>query len=206
MQPKAVVFDIGNVLLEWHPEPFFDRVIGPERRKALFAAVDLYTMNDAVDLGGHFQDTVYALADQHPDWRDEICMWHDRWIEMAAPGIPHSARLLKALKTKGVPVFSLTNFGIQSLELARRHYPILSEFDREYVSGHLQVIKPDPSFYEMLERDCGVAPEALIFTDDRPENIDAAVARGWQVHLFEGPQGWADRLVETGLLTPEESA
>jgi 2-haloacid dehalogenase len=206
MQPQAVVFDIGNVLLEWHPEPFFDRAIGPERRKALFAEVDLYTMNDAVDLGGHFQDTVYALADQHPDWGDEIRMWHDRWIEMAAPGIPHSARLLKALKAKDVPVFSLTNFGIQSLELARRHYPILAEFDREYVSGHLQVIKPDPSFYEILERDCGIAPDALIFTDDRPDNIDIAAARGWQVHLFEGPQGWADRLVKTGLLTSQEAA
>lgn len=206
MQPQAVVFDIGNVLLEWHPEPFFDRVIGPEQRKALFAEVDLYTMNDAVDLGGHFQDTVYALADQHPDWRDEIRLWHDRWIEMAAPGIPHSARLLKALKAKGVPVFSLTNFGIQSLELAQQHYPVLNEFDREYVSGHLEVIKPDPTFYEILERDSGVAPEALIFTDDRPENIDVAAARGWQTHLFEGPQGWADRLVQTGLLHPKEAA
>ena len=205
MQPQAVVFDIGNVLLEWQPELFFDRVIGPERRKALFAAVELHAMNDAVDLGGHFQNTVYALADQYPEWRDDIRMWHDRWIEMAAPAIAHSVRLLRALKTKDVPVFSLTNFGIQSLELARRHYPFLQEFDREYVSGHLQVIKPDPAIYEILERDCGVAADGLIFTDDRPENIDAAAARGWQVHLFEGPQGWANRLVEAGLLNPDEA-
>jgi len=39
MTVEAVVFDIGNVLLEWHPEHYFDRTIGPERRKAMFAAV-----------------------------------------------------------------------------------------------------------------------------------------------------------------------
>ncbi len=206
MQPKAVVFDIGNVLLEWHPERFYDRMIGPERRKEMFGAVDLEGMNESVDLGAHFSDTVYAMADQHPEWRDEIRLWHDRWIEMASPGIPHSARLMQALQAKGVPVFSLTNFGIQSFDIAATHYPFMQDFDRQYISGHLQVIKPDPKIYQILEADCGIAPEALLFTDDRPENIDTAADRGWQVHLFEGPQGWANRLVETGLLTSEEAA
>ena len=206
MQPQAVVFDIGNVLLEWHPERFYDRVIGPERRKAMFEAVDLNGMNDSVDLGAHFTETVYALADQHPDWHDEIRLWHDRWIEMASPVIPHSTRLMRALRAKSIPVFSLTNFGIQSFEHAATHYPFMREFDRQYISGHLQVMKPDPRIYEVLETDCGLAPEALIFTDDRPDNIDMAASRGWQVHMFEGPQGWANRLVETGLLTEGEAA
>jgi 2-haloacid dehalogenase len=42
-----------------------------------------------------------------------------------------------------------------------------------------------------------------LFTDDRAENISAAQARGWQTHLFDGPQGLARRLVDAGLLTPE---
>ena len=42
MQPEAVIFDIGNVLTRWQPEAFYDRVIGKERRLALFAAVDLH--------------------------------------------------------------------------------------------------------------------------------------------------------------------
>jgi len=204
--PQAVVFDIGNVLLEWHPERFFDRVIGAERRHALFDAVDLHGMNDAIDLGGHFSETVYALADRHPAWRAEIRMWHDRWIEMASPAIPHSVRLMRALQARGVPVFSLTNFGIQSFDFAATHYPFMQEFDRQYISGHLQTVKPDPKIYEILEKDSGIAPETLIFTDDRQDNIDMAASRGWQVHLFENPQGWADRLVKAGLLNSDEAA
>ncbi|MFT5799153.1 MAG: 2-haloacid dehalogenase, partial [Candidatus Azotimanducaceae bacterium] len=40
MTIKAVVFDIGNVLIGWQPETFFDSVIGKDRRQAFFAAVD----------------------------------------------------------------------------------------------------------------------------------------------------------------------
>ncbi|WP_299147190.1 HAD family phosphatase [uncultured Tateyamaria sp.] len=206
MTIKAVVFDIGNVLIEWNPERFYDRVIGEDRRRAMFAAVDLHAMNDKVDLGHHFTDTIYATAEQYPDWRAEIRMWHDRWIEIAAPMIDHSVRLMAALQAKGIPVFSLTNFGIQSYDHAATHYPFLRQFDRNFISGHMQVIKPDPTIYEMLEATSGLSGDALIFADDRADNVAAADARGWHTHLFEGPQGWADRLVSEGLLSQAEAA
>lgn len=199
----AVVFDIGNVLIEWQPERFYDRVIGEARRRAMFASIDLHGINDVVDRGGNFRDTIYAAADANPDWRDEVIMWHDRWIEMAAPAIDHSVRLLRALRAAGMPVFALTNFGIQTFEVAEPVYPFLGEFDRRYISGHMGVIKPEAEIYRMVEDDCGVAPGGLLFTDDRGDNIDVAAARGWQTHLFDGPQGWADRLVADGLLSRE---
>jgi 2-haloacid dehalogenase len=200
---QAVVFDIGNVLIEWQPERFYDRVIGAERRRAMFAAIDLHGINDVIDRGGNFRETIYAAAETHPDWRDEVRMWHDRWIEMAAPAIDHSVRLLRALRAAQTPVFALTNFGIQTFEVAEPVYPFLREFDRRYISGHMGVIKPEARIYEMVEADCGVPPEDLLFADDRIDNINIAAARGWQVHHFDGPQGWADRLVAEGLLTKE---
>ncbi len=202
----AVVFDIGNVLLGWFPEQFYDGIIGESQRKKLFAEVDLDGMNERVDLGDDFEQTVYAKADEHPEWRNEIRLWHDRWIEMAQPAIEHSAKLLRALRTRGVPVFALSNFGTDSFEIAKSVYPVLAEFDRAYISGHMGVIKPDPEIYERLENDCGVAPQRLLFADDRLNNIEAALARGWQAHLFTKPQGFADRLVAEGLLSKAEAS
>jgi 2-haloacid dehalogenase len=202
---QAVVFDIGNVLIEWQPERFFDSVIGEQRRRAMFAAIDLHGINDEVDRGGNFHDTIMAAAKANPDWHDEVMMWHDRWIEMAAPAIDHSVRLLRALRGSGVPVFALTNFGIQTFEVAEPVYPFLGEFDRRYISGHMGVIKPDAEIYARVEADCGVPPASLLFADDRIDNINVAAARGWQTHLFEGPQGWADRLVAEGLLGMEDA-
>ncbi|MCL7409550.1 HAD-IA family hydrolase [Marivivens donghaensis] len=202
---EAVVFDIGNVLIEWNPERVYDRVIGVERRKAMFEAVDLHGMNDQVDRGQNWYDAVSECAAQNPEWHDEIMMWHERWLEMASPAIDHSVRLLRALRSKGVPVFALSNFGIQTFEIGEREYPFLEEFDRRYISGHMGEVKPEPEIYRMLEDDCGVAPTALLFADDRADNIAAAAARGWNTHLFTDPQGFADRLVAEGLLSEEDA-
>ena len=205
MQPEAVIFDIGNVLTCWQPEAFYDRVIGVDRRRALFAAVDLHGMNLRVDAGALFRETIYEAADLHPDWAVEIRMWYDRWIELASPRIEGSIALLRALRRNGVRVFSLTNFGSYAYEEARDKLDFLGEFDREYVSGRMGVVKPDPRIYQMVEVDCGIAPDRLLFTDDKAENITAAARRGWRTHQFESWQGWAARLVAEGLLSEEEA-
>ncbi|WP_149140413.1 HAD family hydrolase [Gemmobacter caeruleus] len=205
MTTEAVIFDIGNVLIEWNPERFYDWQIGRADREALFAEVDLHRMNDIIDAGGPFRETIYEWADCHPDWRDEIRMWHDHWIEMASPRIDGSVALLRALRLKGVPVFALTNFGIDSFAYAQTQYDFLTEFDRAFVSGHMGVTKPAPRIFEMVEADCGIAPGRLLFVDDRPDNIAAAEARGWACHRFDGWQGWARRLVAEGLLTETEA-
>ena len=67
MRPEAVVFDIGNVLIEWQPERFYDAQIGPERRAEMFGAVDLHAMNDRVDIGNPFRETIYETAAAHPE-------------------------------------------------------------------------------------------------------------------------------------------
>ncbi len=205
-RPQAVIFDIGNVLIEWQPENYYDRTYGVVRRKRLFAEVDLHAMNLAVDAGAGFRSTVYECAERHPEWAGEIRDWHDNWIRLAAPLIPHSIRLLRALRAKRVPVFALTNFGDGTFAYAQTEYRVLTEFDREYVSGRMKVIKPDPEIYRMVEADCTIAPGRLLFVDDKAENVAAASARGWQTHQFVTPGGWAGALIAAGLLTEAEAA
>jgi len=206
MPIDAVVFDIGNVLVEWHPARPFDRVMGQARREALFARVDFAAMNERSDLGEDLGDLIAELVAQHPEDRDDILLWQKLWLEMLAPDLPRSARLLRVLRTRGMPVFALSNFGVPTLVLADQRYPVLTEFDTRFISGELRLAKPDPAIYAHVEAETGVAPERLLFIDDRPENIAAAQARGWQGHLFETEAGLANRLVAEGLLSAEDAA
>lgn len=197
----AVVFDIGNVLIEWQPERFYDQVIGETARRKMFAAIDLHMMNEVVDLGAPLHDTVYSHAQKHPEHAEDIRLWSDRWIEMASPAIDWSVSLMANLQSNDVPVLALSNFGTDTFAQAQAVYPFLHDFDQLYVSGHLGHVKPYPEIYATLENDSGIAPESLLFVDDRPENIEAAKQRGWQGHIFTEPKGWAERLVVEGLLT-----
>lgn len=205
MTVDAVVYDIGNVLIEWQPERFYDAEIGQTRRMAMFEEIDLHGMNDRIDRGHPWIEEVRAAADRYSNWAAEIMMWHDRWLEMAQPVIPRSLRCLRALRAKGVPVFALSNFGVETFAFAETQYPFLKEFDRRYISGHLRIAKPDDEIYAHVEAESGVAAGSLLFADDRQENLDAASARGWKTHLFEGPDSWAARLVREGLLTDQEA-
>jgi 2-haloacid dehalogenase len=200
----AVVLDIGNVMLGWDPEGFYDRRIGAERRERMFAEVPLKEMNLRIDLGAPFLKTVSKVAEAYPAWHDEIMLWHDEWLGMTAADRPRSVELMRSIRSKGVPVWALSNFGIETLALADAEYPFLTEFDRRIVSGELGVAKPEPEIYEAVEAQ-GVEPERLLYTDDNPANVAAAAERGWHTHLFDGAEGWAARLVAEGLLTEAEA-
>lgn len=200
LQPQAVIFDIGNVLIEWNPERFYDGRIGLERRVAFMDQVPIHAANLAIDAGAKFRQTLVDLAEAYPAWAQEIMWWHDDWRLMVDPVIPQSVAMLRALRARGVPVFALTNFGAETFDYALTLFDFLNEFDRAYVSGKLGLIKPDPALYAHVEADCGIAPDRLLFVDDRPENIVAGARRGWRVHQFESPQGFAARLLAEGLL------
>ncbi|MCB6179368.1 HAD-IA family hydrolase [Rhodobacter sp. Har01] len=206
MTPLAVVYDIGNVLLGWDPEAMYDARIGPEARRRFFAEVPIHAANVAMDAGAPFEATLNALARAYPAWQREILWWRDDWVATLGPVIQPSVTLLRALRSRGVPVFALTNFGAETFQIARAAYPFLDEFDRAWVSGRMGVIKPDPAIYAAVEADCGLPPDRLLFTDDKAANIDAAAARGWRAHLFDSPEGWAARLVAEGLLSETEAA
>lgn len=204
MSIEAVVFDVGNVLIEWQPERYYDARIGADRRKAMFSEVDLHLMNDRVDRGADFTETVYSWAEAHPSWRDEIRLWHDDWHKLASPAISECQSIARKLQAKSVPTFILSNIGVKTWDIACELYPVLHSFERAYVSGHMQMAKPDDEIYAAVEADCGISPDRLLFADDRADNIATAKRRGWQTHLFTDTKGWEGRLRSEGLLTPED--
>ncbi|PWR02211.1 haloacid dehalogenase [Meridianimarinicoccus roseus] len=199
MTVRAVVFDIGNVLIRWDPARFYDARIGPEARAALFARVDLDGMNLSVDAGADLHDAVEALAAANPGDAALIRMWRDNWLDFVVGPIRGSVALLRRLRAAGIPVHALTNFGHAPLALADAAYPFLREFDRRFVSAELRLCKPDPAIYAAVEAVVDAPPEGLFFIDDKPENIAAAAARGWQTHLFTEPEPLVSALAAAGV-------
>ena len=137
--------------------------------------------------------------------RDANYVYEGQKLRVSGDASGDVSAAVAELRAKGIPVFALTNFGDTTFEIALKAYPFLQDFDRAFVSARMRLIKPDPAIYAAVEQATGIAPDRLLFTDDRPENIDAAAARGWGTHLFTGWQGWAARLVDEGLLTAKEA-
>ena len=204
MTVEVVVFDIGNVLIEWQPETFFTRRVGKPRSDAFFATVPIHDIHQSVDDGAAF-DVILAAAKTYPEFEPELRIWHDQWEDLTANVISHSVRLMAALQSRSIPVWALTNFGVEPFERSCVAHPFLNDFDGAVVSGQVKLSKPNPAIYQVMEGRLGVPPASILFVDDRMENIHAAVARGWKTHHFNGADTWAQTLVDYGLLTKEEA-
>jgi HAD superfamily hydrolase (TIGR01549 family) len=68
--------------------------------------------------------------------------------------------------------------------LLRRRFGIEDAFEAWLVSGDVGLRKPDPRIYELLARRLGADGSEIIFVDDRLQNLDAAVKRGWTTVSF----------------------
>ena len=137
---------------------------------------------------------------QFPDHAHLVDAYATRFNETITRPISGTHALVRRLHAAGVPLYALTNFGAEFFAGFRPHEPIFELFEDIVVSGEERVAKPDPAIYAIAERRFGHAPHSLFFTDDNPANVAAARARGWQAHLFEGPEGLEDELVRLGLL------
>lgn len=198
--PAWVVFDIGRVLVEWSPERVFaDALPDAMAREAFFRRTGLEATNLEADRSGDLEGKIAALARAHPSDAALIGLWWSRWTDMCHAPIPETGAFLRRLRNGGVPVCALSNFADDTFEIARRLYPVLTEFDAEVISGREGVIKPDERIYALAEARTGVHGEELFFIDDSPKNIAAAAARGWRTHLFQGWSGLSAILPEMGL-------
>jgi HAD superfamily hydrolase (TIGR01509 family) len=95
-------------------------------------------------------------------------------------------------------IFSNTND--LAVDHIRRRFPFFSDFDGYVLSYEHGAMKPSARLYEIVERASGRRGEELIYIDDRPENVEAGLARGWKGILHESPEATRAALQKFGLL------
>ena len=71
----------------------------------------------------------------------------------------------------------------------RRNYDVFDCFTHHILSYEVGALKPDPKIFEAAIEATGHSREAVLFIDDREENILAGRALGMQVHQFSSCSG-----------------
>lgn len=202
MTPAAVVFDVGNVLFPWKPRLLYERLIDDDR------ALDAF-LRDVVtedwhfqhDLGRPFAETSAELIARFPEHRALIEIWGPRFADSIGAAFPVMAEIVVALDSASVPMFAITNFsGEFWIPFREREAAIFDRFRDIIVSGDERLVKPDPAIYALAIERFGMAPETLLFVDDRAENVAGAVAAGMHGHHFLGAEAFRTHLLTVGLL------
>jgi 2-haloacid dehalogenase len=198
---KAVVFDLGGVLIDWDPRYLYRKLLADEAAVEEFlATVCTPEWNAELDRGRPFAEGVAELVERHPVHAAAIAAYHERWPEMLGGDIPGTVELLAELRAAGVPLFALTNWSAETIGFARARFEFLGWFDGVVVSGEERLVKPDPRLFRRLLDRFGLAAEATLFVDDAPANVAAARRLGLDAVHFTGPGQLRRDLTGRGLL------
>lgn len=187
---KAIIFDLGNVLIDWNPlhvftDTYFDSL---EKRDFFMNHICTMDWNEQQDEGRSIVEATMELLEKFPDWEQPIRDYYGRWTEMLGGPIAESVEIFRQIKESGnYKTYALTNWQAGLFEIALVRYNFLYWFDGRVVSGEEKMRKPAPAFYQLLLNRYNLKAEEALFIDDNLRNIKAAEALGIRSIHFQLP-------------------
>ena len=183
---KNVVFDVCDVLLEFDClnfvyEVFADKKLATAVKNA-FIEFDLW---NKFDMGPESEEKVVdELMQAYPAIAQEI-----KFAIYESPKYQHrfwhAIPWIKELKAQGFKVFIISNYCRLMINARPDTIDFVPELDGGFFSCDVHMIKPHADIFAKLCADYGVKPEECVFVDDRPANVEAAKALGFEGLVFK---------------------
>lgn len=197
---KNIIFDIGNVCVDFCYRDFFES-FGFSRE--IVDRICLATAEDpAWDLGDGGQVTEEELLEIYISNDPEIEPYlrkvyesFDGIIRERKETIPWLIRL----REKGYGVYYLSNYPSKVERECRDHMKFLEYMDGGILSYKVKMIKPYADIYEKLLADYGLKAEECLFLDDKPVNCAGAEAVGMKAIVFTTKEEVEKKMAELGI-------
>lgn len=186
MKPEVVVFDLGKVLVD------FDYSIAGRRiaARSSQSAAEVQHFIDHSPLLFRYETGLI----NRQQFYDEVCRatgyagsldeFGQYFADIFTP-IPEMVTLHQRLRDQRIPTFIFSNTNDLAIDHIRANFPFFSNFDAYVLSYEHGAMKPNAKLYEVVERVTGRKGPTILYLDDRPENAEAGLARGWQVIQHE---------------------
>lgn len=205
-QPTAVVFDIGGVLLDVDQRYLYRELSDDEAAiKHFLATVCTADWNREQDRGRSEDVATEQLVRRHPDHEAWIRAFYGQHLRTIRGEIADTVACLRQLKAAGTPLFALSNWGRAGFRLVREIYDFLALFDDIVVSAHVGLCKPEREIYDLAMARFALAPQDILFIDDKAENLVPAADLGWATHHYRASDGLRACLRDHGLLPADRA-
>lgn len=196
----GVVWDLGNVLVDWDPLPAIAAGVGRAEAERFLAEFDFHSWNLGPDGGQSWDDAQAELERTHPHFAPHGRAYREQFASSLRGEVAGTPAILRELHDAGVRQVALTNW---SDELFHGHAPqtfdFLALFETIIVSGTEGLLKPQAEIYRLVEARTGWPAERWVFVDDRDTNVDGAIAVGMDGIVFTDADSLRTALQERGL-------
>ncbi len=185
---KNIVFDMGNVLVDYTPEEVGRRLIPDEAvRREVCTSVFVSPEWLMLDMGVIREADALTRMQSRLDTEEKrrmaaLCLAH--WSEYNMRTRKEMETLVRSLKERGFGIYLCSNASLRLLECYRGYLPALECFDGLLFSAEVKAIKPQRELYEHLFRRFQLKPEECFFIDDMELNVKGAEACGMKGYCF----------------------
>lgn len=185
---KNIIFDMGQVLVEYNPEKFIRQLGYTEENEIKYIKSHIFLGQLWKDmdngkisaLEGH-KIIVDTIDDKYKDSAKKLV---NNWWKMRGP-IDGMLELVKTLYDKKYDLYLLSNASDEH-PMYWEKLPYKQYFRGVYVSSLHKKIKPNRDIYEDFINLFKLEKDECIFIDDTKINVDAAIENGIKSHVFVG--------------------
>ena len=183
---KNIIFDMGNVLLDYNPDAAMQMLGINEKAKPVIMK-ELFGGNEWVqlDLGNISIDEAFENIKQriHEEYHSDLRKCIDGWDVCMVP-VEGAKDFCEFVKSNGFGVYVLSNAHKSFYSYFPRYFD-LDFFDGVVVSADVHTVKPDIKIYKHLLEKYNLKAEECLFIDDRADNVDGALKSGMKAVQFK---------------------
>jgi len=194
----TIIFDLGNVLISWKPEEFFDKN-GYDKTYKYLVLKEVFKSNEWLQLdNGDFtlDEAVERIAENSTLKKDEIRAVFNLRTKIIFP-LAANTILLPELKKHGFKLYFLSNFPDDIFDEIRNKYDFFRHFDGGEISARVKASKPDEKIFRIFLKKHSLKPEECLFIDDTHKNAHSAESLGMKVIHLEDPDMLRSSLQKT---------
>lgn len=200
---NAIGFDVGNVLTHFHLDKFLERVNANEKNLKSFEHLKnplkfLEKIQHSNDLGIiNLKKELSHLHDLHLS-EERIDQIVNLWNEILVLE-PKMTNLVKSIKPD-FEIIIMSNMGEEHYEhLYRQDYDLFNK-TMEHFSFQVGARKPQINYYQsLIMRRPNWHSEAILFIDDRPENLKIAEHLGFDTLKFNLSESFKNNTLDSDI-------
>lgn len=195
MPLKTILFDLGNVLLDFSHERMFEQI-------ATIFEVSTDIVQEALFGNSYIQKFDRGLVSEREvqaylEAQFSRRCGRDR-LRTAVGDIftPNTEMidLVQLLKHLNFRLVLLSNTCVTHIEWIRTHYPLLDLFDDLVLSYEVGACKPEAAIFAAALQTIRCAPGECFYTDDILDYVEMARHHGLQAEQFSGAQAFRQQL------------
>lgn len=197
---ENIIFDVGNVLMEYGWEPYLKSFgFSEEKYEKIADAVFRSKVWNEQDRGllpeEEYVNQYVALA---PEYEKEIREVMEHTPECMSV-YDYADTWVKYLKEKGYHLYVLSNYGSYMLNKNREQMSFLKYMDGVVFSCEVKQVKPEQEIYKTILKKYNLKPEKTVFIDDRKDNCEGAEKAGIRAIQFKSFKQAAAELEKLGV-------